>query len=266
MALTARERASVVHGIASLAGEYRSRVLLKCLGEYTGCRVRSRKDALEALRSAPGSFVGLLGYFAFARAGGEQAGYNDICVGLLKPYSRRNDLDLWKAFPDWRALHNAFIQGCGKEEILPNRKLNTGLIRDLYKIARSTPEEGLFHVWGADVRRKCSVAWLHRKLDDVHGIGRKIASFICRDTVYLHELEAQVPAEELNFLQPVDTWIGRIAEFLNPNINSDRDSQAKIAEFLAELCDKAGESGVAGTCCGEVKMISVDLLGSAQRW
>jgi hypothetical protein len=245
MALTTREVVSVVRRIEGLAPEYQKRVLLKCLGEYTGHGVRSRKEALDALSSSSGSLVALLGYFAFARAGGEQAGYNEICVGLLRPYSMRKDLDIWKDFPDWHALHNAFISGCEKSEILPNRKLNTGLIRDLYEHAQSRPEKGLLHTWGAEIRGKRSVAWLHRRLDNVHGIGRKIASFICRDTVYLHDLEARIPTDEFSLLQPVDTWIGRIAEFLNPKIDSDRDSEAGVAEFLAEVCSKAEVSGVA---------------------
>jgi hypothetical protein len=245
MTLRARELDLMIHKIAELAVGYRKNVLFKHLGEYTGKRVRSREETLEALRSTPGSLVALLGYFAFARAGGEQAGYNEICVELLQPYSMRKDLDVWKDFPDRDALHRAFIRGCEKSEILPNRKLNTGLIRGLYELARTKPDEGLFHTWGEEIRRKRSVAWLHRRLDDVHGIGRKIASFICRDSVYLHDLEAQIPTDEFSLLQPIDTWIGRIAEFLNPRIDTDHDSEAEIAEFLAEVCRKAGVSGVA---------------------
>lgn len=245
MVFTEQQLGLLINRIAEFAAPYRSDSLFPNMGRYIGRRVRNRAETFNALQSAACSLAGLFGNFAFARAGAEQAGYNEICVRLLKKYTRRGDQNFWKDYPDWQAFHDAFIEGCEHDEIGSNRKINSGLIRDLYRLARSTPENGLFHVWAKEIRSKRSIIKLHGMLDNIHGIGRKIASFICRDTVYLADLEANVPPCEMNLLQPVDVWIRRIAEFLNPRITLGRDDEAVIAEFLAEMCSKFSVSGVA---------------------
>src|SRR6185436_11415181 len=101
-------------------------------------------------------------------------------------------------------------------------------------------KRGLFHVWASQIERRGGVASLHEELYEVHGVGRKIASFICRDTVYLADLEARVPRGDRCLLQPVDTWIRRIAEFLSVRFADGRKDEEVISKYLAELCTRAG--------------------------
>ena len=54
-----------------------------------------------------------------------------------------------------------------------------------------------------------------------------------------------VAGNDRRYLQPIDIWIGRIAEYLNPNLTFGRDRPAVISQYLADACEFAGISGVA---------------------
>lgn len=45
--------------------------------------------------------------------------------------------------------------------------------------------------------------------------------------------------------QPIHVWLGRVAEFLNPEIGAERTAPLVVAEFLARACADAGVAGTA---------------------
>jgi hypothetical protein len=235
----------VVKELASYSREYVSEDLLPSVSQCVGQFVHDRERAFRTLASSTSSLAALLGCFAFARQGAERAGYNEICVALLEQFKDEDPSRFWQVYPDWPRFHTAFVEGCRRRRIMPHNRHNRGLLRDLYTLAARTPQRGLFHVWADRIRKESGLAGIFDELDGVHGIGPKIASFICRDTVFLAGLEESLPPEHRKYLQPVDIWIGRIAEFLNPDLTFGRDDPAVISQFLAGASAQAGVSGVA---------------------
>jgi hypothetical protein len=236
---------AIVRGLAAHADDYRSEHLFRRIGEYTGQPVASPEEGFAALASPVASLSMLLGYYAFARQAAERAGYNEACVEILAPYRDEGGGErLWRDFPDWESFHRAFDAACMRRRIRPNRRINDGLVRELYALAARVPEQGLFHVWADRIRSTASVRDLCSELMAVHGIGQKIASFVCRDVVFLAGLEEALPRAEGRFLQPVDIWLGRVAEHLSPSLTFGKDEPSRIAQFLAEAARRAGVSGV----------------------
>ena len=144
----------------------------------------------QAIASPIASLAHLLGYYAFARQGAERAGYNLACVSVLSDYIDDEQGDrFWADFPNWDVFHKAFVAECDRRKVRQNQRLNPGLIRDLYGIASRRPQQGLFHTWAEEVRRSQSLKGLFTELVNIHGIKDKIASFVCRDVVFLADLE-----------------------------------------------------------------------------
>lgn len=236
--------AHVVRMLASYAREYLDEHLFAYISEYTGHDVASREHAYAALATSQASLSMLLGYYAFARQGGERAGYNQVCVGLLAPYRGTDGDRFWSEYPEWGAFYDAFAAGCADRDIGENKKLNRGLLRDVYELAANDRATGLFHTWVDRVRADGRLDALHRELMDVHGIGNKIAAFICRDLVLLGDLEAALPIDQRRYCQPIDVWVGRVAEYLNPALTFGGDPWYRIADFLAGACAQVDVSGV----------------------
>ena len=237
---------SVLERLASYSKDYLDEHLFVSIGQFAGARVGSAEEAFAALVSPLASLSMLLGYYAFARQGAERAGYNLACVSILGPYLTQGDARrFWIDFPEWEAFHRAFVSDCDSRGILQNEKFNPGLLRDLYTLASWLPDRGLFNVWAERIRDAQSVRQVFSELMGVHGIKEKIASFICRDVVFLAGLEGVIPTPERSYLQPVDVWIGRVAQFLNPDLTFGKDKASTISRYLAQACTQAGVSGIA---------------------
>ena len=237
---------SLIKELSTYAKEYLDHHLLASIGKFTRSPAESRDQAYQAIASPVASMSLLLGYYAFARQVAERVGYDLACVSVLSPYlpDDRGD-QFWADFPNWESFHAAFVAECNRRDIRQNLKFNPGLIRDLYILAFRRPQQGLFHAWAEKVQRAQSLKGIFSELKGVHGIGDKIASFVCRDAVFLADLEGLVPSNERMYLQPIDIWIGRIAEYLNPNLTSEKDRHAVISHYLADACEFAGDSGIA---------------------
>ena len=70
--------------LAEHSKDYVEKVLLHEASEITGSKVLGREALLEITKDPVKSAKIFFGNFAFARAGGQQAKYNDVCVELLK--------------------------------------------------------------------------------------------------------------------------------------------------------------------------------------
>lgn len=84
---------------------------------------------------------------------------------------------------------------------------------------------------------------LSRKLQQVRGIGPKIAAFFLRDVVEAFNLEMP-NAESAIYLQPIDTWTHRGAEALAPQLGwpapNKKGEDKKCAHVLVEVGRRAG--------------------------
>jgi len=70
--------------LALYSQSYQQEILLKRVTTLLERPIVSRQGLREALTNPISSARVFFGYYAFARAGGERAGYSEVCVRLLK--------------------------------------------------------------------------------------------------------------------------------------------------------------------------------------
>jgi len=233
----------VVRELASYARQYVDDSLFPAIRRCTGIQVETREDARRAIATPVASLALLLGNYAFARQGAERAGYREACTTVLTPYLGR-DTAFWNDFPTWDTFHDAFVTECQRRRIRQNEKFNPGLIRDVFAMALRSQNRGLFDAWADKARVTGGVAAVFREICAVHGIGNKIGAFICRDTVFFAGIEDAIAPAQRRYLQPVDIWVGRAAEYLNPTLTFGKDPWYVIADYLAHAASAAGVSGI----------------------
>jgi hypothetical protein len=205
--------------------------------------VSERAAALAALEEPLASLRFLLGTYAFARAGGEQAGYGEIAASLLARQTAGPVAEFWSEFSDGPSLWRAFARQCEAARIKPNEKLNRGPIEGFYTLARDSPSAGLIAKWAKGLGAVDGLRTLYEGLRRIRGVGPKIAAFVCRDAVLLAGSERAVPRDDSWLLQPVDVWMHRTAAYLS---RKNRDvNGSEVARFLADAADQAGVSGIA---------------------
>lgn len=175
----------------------------------------------------------LFRYHAFARAGGEQAGYGDLALSAIDalPQGKQGKIpgkELWGEFRDQ----------CERRGIGVNERVNKGVIVGLSELA--TQEGNLFLWMEKEVENSGQLSPIYESLVDIKGIGRKIATFIIRDVIWFLGLEDDIVTDELKLLQPIDRWVRRVGEQIFPDLEgADRD---EIATRLALECESRGIS------------------------
>ena len=159
---------------------------------------------------------------AFSRAGGEQAGYSEIAITALENTSRK--LDGFQKFitraDSGKLIWKEFVKLCAEEKKRPNEKNKKGLVVGLTRLAKKSPNQNIATRFERQIS-KGELAEAYLDLIRNKGIGDKIARFLLRDFVAISGLENQVPNTDLHFLQPVDVWVRRTAEFLWPGLRKD---------------------------------------------
>jgi hypothetical protein len=76
---------------------------------------------------------------------------------------------------------------------------------------------------------------VYKELDDIWQIGPKVAAFFLRDLVAVLDLQARLKPADYRLLQPVDTWVEKIARKLNIQPGPDG-----LAAAIAETCQREG--------------------------
>jgi hypothetical protein len=65
--------------------------------------------------------------------------------------------------------------------------------------------------WAVGKAQIGRISEAHRRLDDLHSVGEKIASVFLRDVVDVFDLRSFVSPDDAVLLQPVDTWVRQVA-------------------------------------------------------
>jgi hypothetical protein len=213
------------------------------IARVTGEQVSGEAEARQAVDSFEGSLRVLLGVYAFARAGAEQAGYYSLALEaantvLAAPYTGDDFADrVWRSFQE----------SCERKGVRANPRLNRGVTEGFAVWGARDRSRGLFpQIAETVVTRGAESAFL--QLYAVKGVGPKIAAFILRDAVWLYECEAQVAPTELMYLQPIDIWVRRVAAMLWPDLAplSGKDiPDFMLARRIAMACVEEEVSGVA---------------------
>jgi hypothetical protein len=194
--------------LAALSPSYQRTVLLPALEQNLGLKLSNRKAIRAALKVPVNSLRVFFGCFAFARAGGERAGYGNICIDLLSAEHQ---------YKDGTQLLADFRRACQERRIGTNDKLTSDIVLHGFSRHFGTDKavSWLFEV-GSKIRQTGTIRPLYLDLLSIRGIGEKIAAFLCRDLVWIFDCEDRLlPAEKL-LIQPIDTWVRSILVELWP--------------------------------------------------
>lgn len=234
-------QSSLLAILCGKAEKYHTSVFAPHMARVLG--VQDQSKVVETIHSDEAALLrALLGFYGFARKGGERAGYADIAVAALN-----SSLDACggykqamrsKGFGD--AVWGEFLKNCKAKGIAPNQKLNKGVVLgfvDLAHEARGSFVEWIRRALGADIEM------LFLILSGIKGLGPKISCFLLRDLAWIFEIEDQLSPEKRLFLQPVDVWVRRTAYELWQEFGDDTEWWL-IALRIASTCYAHGLSGI----------------------
>lgn len=96
----------------------------------------------------------------------------------------------------------------------------------------------------------CKIENIYKEIDSLTAVGDKIVSFFLRDIACIFDLTIQ--NDKQIFLQPIDTWVGRILEKLSIAQKSDIDkalsgnknSLKRVREAIIKKCNDAKISSI----------------------
>jgi hypothetical protein len=204
----------------------------------------SLDDVTKALENDPILGTKFVIRHATARAGGEQAKYGEIiCESLDKCSANFGGFE--KLIKDENApqiVYLEFSNICEQQSKKPNEKINKDLIFDFLKRAQGHLTNNLF-MWLKDSLINNGAESTYLELLKIHGINKKITSFILRDVVWLLNLEKNVKPGELIYLQPIDTWLKQISLELWNDFHQKVD-EFIIAKRIVEKCNELGVSSL----------------------
>lgn len=79
---------------------------------------------------------------------------------------------------------------------------------------------------------------MYDELKTLYQVGDKIASFYLRDLIQIFDLNCTT--EDAQYLQPIDTWVRKIA--LKLGISKEEDTDPAIVQAITLLCAECGQS------------------------
>jgi hypothetical protein len=236
----------LVPRLCGWSNRYRQSYFKDFLNEKVEKLPADRGEMQEALQNPVFSAQVFFGNYAFERAGSGRAGYGGIAAKLL--HSGRNfanDAEFWKAFQ----------VACDSNQPKPvgqNERLNKSVLQQGHRKHFGTSgSQGWLFVLGQAMADTHLVRPAFLELLAIHGIGPKIAAFLCRDLAWIFDCEKCLPAGERLLLQPVDTWIRQIAVLLWPSefkpVEHRKVGQVDflIADRIVFATQRLGQSGVA---------------------
>jgi hypothetical protein len=174
---------------------------------------------------------------AFARTGGQQAGYHEHARNALQKCIEEcgsfNELIQRQDAPDM--VWKKFSAECRAAGIKSYEELNKPIVTSLVRLAQQIEDNNLFSFFGQEIRR--SVPEAFKLLRDIKGIGDKIAAMLLRDIVALLNLEEEVPVQHQFLLQPIDRWVKAFTTYMWPNLKRPKEaSNWLIALKIVDKC------------------------------
>lgn len=167
-------------------------------------------------------------HYAFNRAGGAKAGYNDIAVKSLEEVGSCDPTALWKEFQD----------RCDARDIGVNKRVNHGAVTGPATLVRSN---GNLFEWIADeIQAMQTIQPLYTEVNGIQGFGEKITRFFLRDAVWITGVEPLLSDEDGQYIQPMDVWTRRIINLLDDDSWGLPDNE--LSQRAAQACSEAGVS------------------------
>lgn len=139
------------------------------------------------------------------------------------------------------ALWQEFERECDRRGYEYHRKM-----QPLPGLAALAEREGNLFRWVRDeVSDTGRLDTVYDELTGINGIGKKIASFVVRDAVWLWDLEDDVAPRDRHRVQAIDIWVGRAIGVIWPEY-ADTKPRAQFEEKARRVTDRCDEYGISG--------------------
>ena len=217
--------------------EYILNFLLPSLSFVTMTKISDKREARKALNSPEIATRFALYYFAFARRGGERAGYGKLALRMFDSTKRQGLRSAWPTFQNL----------CKERGVGANEKVNRRPIEGLMQVyhLKHFGGGGLFAGIARRANSTGALGSTYVELITVAGLGEKISSFLLRDLVWIYDIEERVLRGDRMFLQPVDVWVRRTAEVVFMQRFPQRVPGLAVGNLVSEACCEARLSGIA---------------------
>lgn len=202
---------------------------LRSVAEYGRTYVKQylakARERHDAIRSDPLRAMEFLHSKLFMRGRRDtvSVAFRDRTAAALRRYDTLDEIDL-AGLDDY--LHDQGV----------NNRHDRQMVAESVSFVRTelTSYDGNVFSWAADSIRSGKSDEAYLALDRIHAVGDKLASFYLRDVVFLEELEDAVGTADYPYLQPVDTWVLRVARSLK--VIERGDSGSVVKEKLVSAC------------------------------
>lgn len=233
----------IMKGLAYISKLYEGKIWLPSITELTQGHLYTRPQvAHELLESPQLSLEVIFRCYAFARGGGaDKAGYHRISVSALRRKMGNSSFEEFiKDAAAPTRLWGEFEAECVQRHIGINKKMNEELVKGLLRLSQNAPSYNIAVYIRDGISANIEATFA--RMNEIKGIGPKIASFMLRDFTWLFSLEEKIPHAHRHYLQPVDIWVGRTAQCLWPELKGE--GYWPIAKRLAQECSRSGVSGI----------------------
>lgn len=193
--------------------------------DYVEQYLATARERHDAIRTDPLAALDFLHSKLFMRGRRDKVSvaFRDRAAAALKPCRTLEEIDLDSLESDLRA------QGV-------NNRHDRQMVVESVRFARTQLQayDGNVFDWAVELIRNGKVQDAYVALDEIHAVGDKLASFYLRDVVFLEGLEDAIGVTDYPYLQPVDTWVLRVARSLK--VIDDRDTGSVAKGKLVSAC------------------------------
>lgn len=130
-------------------------------------------------------------------------------------------------------IRNALEEVIGKGKVGKGRDIE--MVISILKFVSKLEEKNLVNYSISKIEKGNLKQHYNELKSKICSIGPKIASFYLRDLVFMYSLEEKVSEEDLEFLQPIDTWVRKVA-FKVGIIDKSDEEDLVVREHIVEAC------------------------------
>lgn len=167
----------------------------------------------------------------------------DACVGVLNELFPEGDKEASYdrlRFSNWRALSDRLAMVIGKGKV--GKPGDIRLTVDTLKYIGTVPSKNIVafsvhQIKNNKLHEHYTQLQHSKSRNGIRSVGPKISSFYLRDVVSLYELEKYVVPQDMVFLQPIDTWVRKVASRIGLTKQDDDDDtiRTKVVEACHSL-------------------------------
>jgi hypothetical protein len=157
---------------------------------------------------------------------------------VLDKYFRGRDLSAMKT-RDFDSLLAQLLTVIGKGKV--GKARDAHMVVEIFRFVSRLPEENLSR-YSVSTIKKDTIQKLYNELNNIMGVGPKIACLYLRDLVDIYDLEANISQEDLRFLQPIDVWVRKVA--CKVGLVSETEPDVNIQNNIVRVCNELGISSL----------------------